>query len=59
MILASKVDQDICGVSPGEAGLTWDIVCFLVLLIQRRIFMSSYFLIVICEDKTQAALASE
>jgi len=55
---AGFVSVATCGVSLDEAGLVWDIVCFAMLLIQRRVFMSSYFLIVVAEQRSQAALAS-
>ena len=51
-------DEVVCDVSKDEAGLVWDIICFIALLIQRRVFMSTYFLVVVCEEKSQATLAS-
>lgn len=56
--IAGSNEVEDCGVSEKEAGLLWDIICFVALLIQRRIFMSTYFQIVACEEKAQAALSS-
>jgi len=58
MIFLGTNSLETCGVSQKEAGLTWDIVCFTLLLVQRRIFMSTYFLVVICEERAQSTLAS-
>ena len=41
-----------------EVGLAWDTVCFLVLLVQRRLFMSYMFQHVVNEYKAQSALAA-
>lgn len=44
--------------SDKEAGLMWDVICFVALLAQRRVFMSTYFLVVVIEEKSQAVLSS-
>ncbi|XP_067928761.1 piezo-type mechanosensitive ion channel component 1-like [Watersipora subatra] len=53
-----QTDEEVCGVSKKEAGLMWDILCFVALLIQRRIFLSTYFLLIMCEERSQSALSS-
>ena len=41
-----------------EAGVLWDSVCFLFLLLQRRVFLSYYFLHVQAELRATALQAS-
>ena len=41
-----------------EAGIVWDAICFVVLLIQRRVFLSYYFLYVVSDLKASKILAS-
>lgn len=50
-------DQD-CLLPVEEAGVLWDSVCFMSLLLQRRVFLSRYFLHVRAELKASAQLAS-
>ncbi|XP_046539730.1 piezo-type mechanosensitive ion channel component 1 isoform X1 [Equus quagga] len=50
-------DQD-CLLPVEEAGVLWDSVCFLFLLLQRRVFLSHYFLHVRAELQATALLAS-
>lgn len=50
-------DQD-CLLPVEEAGVLWDSVCFVSLLLQRRVFLSRYFLHVRAELKASAQLAS-
>lgn len=50
-------DQD-CILPVEEAGVLWDSVCFLSLLLQRRVFLSRYFLHVKAELRASARLAS-
>lgn len=54
-------DPDItseCSIPFDQAGLSWDCVCFIFLLLQRRIFMSYYFKHVVAEIRAQTMLAS-
>jgi hypothetical protein len=41
-----------------DVGLIWDVFCFIVLLIQRRIYMSYFFQHVVNEYKAQSTLAA-
>lgn len=41
-----------------EAGILWDAVCFTFLLIQRRVFMSYYYLYIVTDLKATDFLAS-
>lgn len=50
-------DRD-CLLPVEEAGIIWDSVCFFFLLLQRRIFLSHYFLHVSAELKATALQAS-
>jgi len=50
-------DQD-CLLPVEEAGVLWDSVCFLFLLLQRRVFLSYYFLHVQAELRATALQAS-
>ncbi|KAK3566022.1 hypothetical protein QTP86_024184, partial [Hemibagrus guttatus] len=50
--------KDDCELPVGEAGIVWDAVCFTVLLAQRRIFLSYYFLYVVSDLKAAKILAS-
>nr|XP_026690889.1 piezo-type mechanosensitive ion channel component 1-like isoform X4 [Ciona intestinalis] len=47
-----------CELSYTNSGLTWDFICFLFLLIQRRIFSSYYFLHVTEDLKISLKLAA-
>ncbi|XP_067834408.1 piezo-type mechanosensitive ion channel component 2 [Heptranchias perlo] len=49
---------DICPLPSGEAGIIWDSICFSFLLLQRRVFMSYYFLHVVADIKSAQILAS-
>ncbi|KFP76012.1 Piezo-type mechanosensitive ion channel component 1, partial [Acanthisitta chloris] len=51
----SNVD---CKLPSGEAGIIWDSICFAFLLLQRRVFMSYYFLHVVADIKASQILAS-
>ncbi|XP_069813891.1 piezo-type mechanosensitive ion channel component 2 isoform X8 [Dendropsophus ebraccatus] len=51
-------DQKICQLPSGEAGIIWDSICFAFLLLQRRVFMSYYFLHVVADIKSSQILAS-
>ncbi|KAK2489354.1 hypothetical protein MC885_003235 [Smutsia gigantea] len=50
-------DKD-CLLPVEEAGILWDSVCFLFLLLQRRVFLSHYFLYVRAELQATALQAS-
>uniref|UniRef100_A0A3Q2SU17 Piezo type mechanosensitive ion channel component 2 n=1 Tax=Fundulus heteroclitus TaxID=8078 RepID=A0A3Q2SU17_FUNHE len=41
-----------------EAGIIWDSICFAFLLLQRRVFMSYYFLHVVADIRASQVLAS-
>ncbi|XP_069469470.1 piezo-type mechanosensitive ion channel component 2 isoform X2 [Ambystoma mexicanum] len=47
-----------CQLPSGEAGIIWDSICFAFLLLQRRVFMSYYFLHVVADIKASQILAS-
>uniref|UniRef100_A0A4W4G1K0 Piezo-type mechanosensitive ion channel component n=1 Tax=Electrophorus electricus TaxID=8005 RepID=A0A4W4G1K0_ELEEL len=50
--------NDECELPEGEAGIVWDAICFTVLLVQRRIFLSYYFLYVVSDLRASKILAS-
>ncbi|AWP09441.1 putative piezo-type mechanosensitive ion channel component 2-like [Scophthalmus maximus] len=52
------VPDDECELPEGEAGIVWDAICFTVLLAQRRVFLSYYFLYVVSDLKSSKILAS-
>lgn len=54
---AADPDED-CELPEGEAGIVWDAICFTVLLAQRRVFLSYYFLFVVSDLKSSKILAS-
>uniref|UniRef100_A0A8C4IHU7 Piezo type mechanosensitive ion channel component 1 (Er blood group) n=1 Tax=Dicentrarchus labrax TaxID=13489 RepID=A0A8C4IHU7_DICLA len=43
------VSDKTCSLPVEEAGIIWDSICFLCLLLQRRVFLSFYFLHVVAE----------
>ncbi|KAJ8337163.1 hypothetical protein SKAU_G00383830 [Synaphobranchus kaupii] len=47
-----------CLLPSGEAGIIWDSICFAFLLLQRRVFMSYYFLHVVADIRASQILAS-
>uniref|UniRef100_A0A286XJC8 Piezo type mechanosensitive ion channel component 2 n=1 Tax=Cavia porcellus TaxID=10141 RepID=A0A286XJC8_CAVPO len=51
-------DDSNCRLPSGEAGIIWDSICFAFLLLQRRVFMSYYFLHVVADIKASQILAS-
>ncbi|XP_072854902.2 piezo-type mechanosensitive ion channel component 2 isoform X3 [Pogona vitticeps] len=55
--IPSDKDKD-CKLPSGEAGIIWDSICFAFLLLQRRVFMSYYFLHVVADIKASQILAS-
>nr|XP_029133923.1 piezo-type mechanosensitive ion channel component 2-like [Labrus bergylta] len=50
--------DDKCELPEGEAGIVWDAICFTVLLAQRRVFLSYYFLYIVSDLKSSKILAS-
>ncbi|XP_024120347.2 piezo-type mechanosensitive ion channel component 2 [Oryzias melastigma] len=53
--ISSKSD---CEIPKNEAGIIWDSICFAFLLLQRRVFMSYYFLHVVADIRASQILAS-
>ncbi|XP_070604891.1 piezo-type mechanosensitive ion channel component 2-like [Erythrolamprus reginae] len=51
-------NNEICELPKDEAGILWDAVCFTLLLIQRRVFMSYYYLYIVTDLKATDFLAS-
>uniref|UniRef100_A0A3Q1K6X9 Uncharacterized protein n=1 Tax=Anabas testudineus TaxID=64144 RepID=A0A3Q1K6X9_ANATE len=49
---------DQCELPSNEAGIIWDSICFAFLLLQRRVFMSYYFLHVVADIRASQILAS-
>ncbi|XP_021176545.2 piezo-type mechanosensitive ion channel component 2 isoform X3 [Fundulus heteroclitus] len=49
---------DFCELPKDEAGIIWDSICFAFLLLQRRVFMSYYFLHVVADIRASQVLAS-
>ncbi|XP_067651571.1 piezo-type mechanosensitive ion channel component 2-like isoform X3 [Haliotis asinina] len=47
-----------CTIEEDNTGLTWDVICFVFLLLQRRIYSSHYFRHVVSELEAQNRLAS-
>ncbi|KAL6101427.1 piezo1 [Pungitius sinensis] len=52
------VSDNVCSLPVEEAGIIWDSICFLCLLLQRRVFLSFYFLHVMAEMQASAQQAS-
>uniref|UniRef100_A0A3Q3WKT4 Uncharacterized protein n=1 Tax=Mola mola TaxID=94237 RepID=A0A3Q3WKT4_MOLML len=52
------VNDRSCSLPVEEAGIIWDSICFLFLLLQRRVFLSFYFLHVVAELQASAKQAS-
>ncbi|XP_068607432.1 piezo-type mechanosensitive ion channel component 2 [Brachionichthys hirsutus] len=50
--------DDECELPASEAGIVWDAICFTVLLVQRRVFLSYYFLYVVSDLRSSKILAS-
>uniref|UniRef100_A0A3B3S4V9 Piezo type mechanosensitive ion channel component 2 n=1 Tax=Paramormyrops kingsleyae TaxID=1676925 RepID=A0A3B3S4V9_9TELE len=46
-----------CELPSDEAGIIWDSICFAFLLLQRRVFMSYYFLHVVADIRSSQILA--
>lgn len=54
----SSVSSSDCDLPKDEAGIIWDSICFSFLLLQRRVFMSYYFLHVVADIRAGQILAS-
>ncbi|XP_055018748.1 piezo-type mechanosensitive ion channel component 1 isoform X2 [Boleophthalmus pectinirostris] len=54
----NAVEKRSCSLPVEEAGIIWDGICFLCLLLQRRVFLSFYFLHVTAELQASARQAS-
>uniref|UniRef100_A0A6Q2X838 Piezo-type mechanosensitive ion channel component n=1 Tax=Esox lucius TaxID=8010 RepID=A0A6Q2X838_ESOLU len=57
----SKPEQQAhkhCELPSDEAGIIWDSICFAFLLLQRRVFMSYYFLHVVADIRSSQILSS-
>ncbi|MCJ8745068.1 hypothetical protein PDJAM_G00126250 [Pangasius djambal] len=52
------VSTNDCDLPKDEAGIIWDSICFSFLLLQRRVFMSYYFLHVVADIRAGQILAS-
>uniref|UniRef100_A0A673C536 Piezo-type mechanosensitive ion channel component 1 n=1 Tax=Sphaeramia orbicularis TaxID=375764 RepID=A0A673C536_9TELE len=52
------INDRTCSLPVEEAGIIWDSICFLCLLLQRRVFLSFYFLHVTTELQASARQAS-
>ncbi|XP_039610693.1 piezo-type mechanosensitive ion channel component 2 isoform X4 [Polypterus senegalus] len=52
------VNNGACELPSDEAGIIWDSICFAFLLLQRRVFMSYYFLHVVADIRASQILAS-
>ncbi|KAK3534112.1 hypothetical protein QTP86_002221 [Hemibagrus guttatus] len=52
------VSSTDCELPKDEAGIIWDSICFSFLLLQRRVFMSYYFLHVVADIRAGQILAS-
>ncbi|KAM4018686.1 piezo-type mechanosensitive ion channel component 1 isoform 1-T1 [Anomaloglossus baeobatrachus] len=48
----------VCPLPVEEAGIIWDSICFFFLLLQRRVFLSSYFLHVVSDLRASSQQAS-
>lgn len=57
-LTAKVVSDKTCSLPVEEAGIIWDSICFLCLLLQRRVFLSFYFLHVVAELQASAKQAS-
>ncbi|XP_036842837.1 piezo-type mechanosensitive ion channel component 2 [Oncorhynchus mykiss] len=56
--VCKSAPDDECELPEGEAGIVWDAICFTVLLAQRRVFLSYYFLYVVSDLRASKILAS-
>ncbi|XP_069548591.1 piezo-type mechanosensitive ion channel component 2 [Brachyistius frenatus] len=49
--------EEYCELPKDDAGIIWDSICFAFLLLQRRVFMSYYFLHVVADIRASQILA--
>lgn len=57
-LTAKAVNDKNCSLPVEKAGILWDSICFFFLLLQRRVFLSFYFLHVVTELQASAKQAS-
>lgn len=57
-LTAKAANDKNCSLPVEEAGILWDSICFFFLLLQRRVFLSFYFLHVVAELQASAKQAS-
>ena len=50
---------EMCEMPTGEAKLTWDVVVFIFLMLQRRVFTSNYFQYIVLDLEEEKRLASK
>ncbi|KAM4727569.1 piezo-type mechanosensitive ion channel component 2 isoform 2-T2 [Anableps anableps] len=55
---SNQAKGNFCELPKDEAGIIWDSICFAFLLLQRRVFMSYYFLHVVADIRSSQILAS-
>ncbi|XP_042353330.1 LOW QUALITY PROTEIN: piezo-type mechanosensitive ion channel component 2 [Plectropomus leopardus] len=53
----TQINNKLCELPSNEAGIIWDSICFAFLLLQRRVFMSYYFLHVVADIRASQILA--
>lgn len=58
IVAAEQQANKQCELPSDEAGIIWDSICFAFLLLQRRVFMSYYFLHVVADIRSSQILAS-
>lgn len=58
ILAAEQHTHKQCELPSDEAGIIWDSICFAFLLLQRRVFMSYYFLHVVADIRSSQILAS-
>uniref|UniRef100_A0A4W3IZH5 Piezo type mechanosensitive ion channel component 1 (Er blood group) n=1 Tax=Callorhinchus milii TaxID=7868 RepID=A0A4W3IZH5_CALMI len=54
----NELQHKDCSLAIGEAGIIWDSICFFFLLLQRRIFLSYYFIHVAADLRASTLQAS-
>ena len=53
-----EINNSVCNLDEDAAGLTWDAICFVFLLLQLRIYKSHYFRHVVVELEIQNKLSA-
>ncbi|KAL6104091.1 piezo2 [Pungitius sinensis] len=56
-VTINENDKKLCELPGNEAGIIWDSICFAFLMLQRRVFMSYYFLHVVADIRASQVLA--